>query len=64
MAVEREEASRRCGCHLRARCLSEQLTAGGERGERKQETVRASVRKTACLLKSQMRGNKERKKIK
>lgn len=43
------------------RCLSEQLTPGSERGEREQETVRASLRKTGCLLKSQIRGNKERR---
>lgn len=44
----------------RARCLSEQLTPGSERGERKQETVR----KIGCLLKSQTGGNKEKRKKK
>lgn len=63
MAVECEEASQLCGCHLRARCLSSSHQAVSEEKEGR-ETVRASLRKTGCLLKSQTGGNKERKKKK
>lgn len=67
MAVECQEASQPCGsCHLRERgiCLSSSHQAVSEERERKQETVRASIRKIGCLLKSQTSGNNEKRKKK
>lgn len=42
-------------------CVSCSPQAVSEEREGEQETVRASIRKTACWLKSQTRGNKEKR---
>lgn len=45
-------------------CVSSSHQAVSEERERKQETVRASIRKIAHLLKSETRGNNEKRKKK
>ena len=55
-------AARWLSCHLRQRCLCEPLPrAESGDAERGQEAARASVRKMGGLLKSQTRGNNEKR---